>query len=667
VSLLASETGTRATAGTAAPTLEGLVNQASALKAQGRLQEAERCAREAVRQSPELGEAWCNLAAVLIDQKRWAEAEAACRRALQLIPSRAEPHSNLAAALLEQERFEEARACCQRALSIQPDSAEALNNLGNVWFRQGRLEEAAAWFQKAAEAAPDYFEARLNLAGVLKELGRLEEAIASGREAVRIRPGAAEARNNLGEALRAEGRIEEAQACFREAIRLDPALPQPYVNLSGTLKDQGRLVEAVAVWREAPGRAADAGPFHLLHYDTLWTPEEIYQEHILWAKRHAAPLAARIPPYPNPRQPERRLKVGYVSPDFRGHSVAYFVEPLLAGHDRASFQVYCYADVRIADAVTERIRRLPVVWRDLQGLSDAQAAEQVRRDGIDILVDLAGHTAGNRLRMMARKPAPVEVTAVGYPDTTGLETIDYRLTDAWADPPGTTERLHTEELVRLPRGAWCYRPPEDAPDVAELPARQTGAITFGCFNNLAKVTPRMMHAWARILERTPGARLILKSPILVDGSTRRLVLERFRREGVAEGRVQLFGPVKKPHHLGLYGWIDIALDTFPYHGTATTCEALWMGVPVVTLAGATHVSRVGVSLLASLGLTGWVASDWEGYIELAARKARKVEALAELRAGLRQRMARAPLTDAIGYSRQVEEAYRRMWRRWCAS
>ncbi len=667
MSLAVSEADSRADVGPAGLTPEALVNQASALKAQGRLGEAERCSREAARLDPRLAEAWCNLGAVLLDRRRWVEAEAACRRALELKPALAEPHSNLAAALLEQERLEEARASCEEALRLKPDSAEALNNLGSVWFRQGRLEDAAAWFRKAADAAPDYFEARLNLAGVLKELGRLEEAIASGREAVRIRPGSAEAHNNLGDALRAEGRVEEAQACFQEAIRLDPGLSQPYVNLSGTLKDQGRLEEAVEVWRRAAALQPDAGPFHLAHYDAWWTPEEIFQEHIRWAKRHAAPLAADVAPRANPRAPERRLKVGYVSPDFRGHSVAYFVEPLLAEHDRGQYEIYCYADVRVADAVTERIRRLPLVWRDLQGLNDSQAAELVRRDRIDILVDLAGHTAGNRLRVLARKPAPVQVTAVGYPDTTGLDTIDYRLTDAWADPPGATEHLHTEELVRLPGGAWCYRPPEDAPGVTELPAREAGAITFGCFNNLAKVTPRMMAASAEVLRRAPRARLILKSPILVDASTRRLVLERFRQQGVADGRVQLFGPVRRQHHLGLYAWIDIALDTFPYHGTATTCEALWMGVPVVTLAGATHVSRVGVSLLASVGLSEWVAEGWEGYIEMAARKAREVDALAELRAGLRERMARAPLTDGKGYARQVEEAYRRMWRRWCAS
>jgi len=647
-------------------TLEALVNQASALKALGRLEEAERCAREAVGRRPDLAEAQCNLGAVLLEQDRLAEAEAACRRALELKPEMAEALSNLGAILLRQDRVEEARACCEEALWLKPGAPEALNNLGNVWFRQGRLAEAEAWFRRAVEAEPKYFEARLNLAGVLRELGRLPEAIASGGEAVRLRPASAEAHNNLGDALRAEGRVEQAQACFWEALRLNPHLAQPYLNLSGTLKDQGRLEEAVQMWRRATELQPDYGPFHLLHYDPLWEPEEIFREHVRWAERHAAPLGAAVAPHTNDRDPERRLRVGYVSPDFRGHSVAFFSEPLLAAHDRRNFEIYCYADVRIADAVTERIRRLPVQWRDLHGVADADVAELIRRDEIDILVDLAGHTTGNRLMVFARKPAPVQVTYLGYPDTTGLRTIDYRLTDRWADPPGRTEHLHTEELVRLPRGAWCYRPPENPPEAGPLPAQSSGTVTFGCFNNLAKVTPRLIAAWAGILRRTPQARLILKSPVLVDGSTRRLVLERFRQHGVADGRVQLFGPVKREHHLSLYQWIDLALDTFPYHGTATTCEALWMGVPVVVLEGATHASRVGVSLLSSVGLTDWIVTDWEGYVELALRRASDLAGLAELRAALRARMLRASLTDAQAVTRDLEEAYRRMWRRWCA-
>jgi len=648
-------------------TVEALVNQASALKALGRLEEAERCAREAVRRRPDLAEAQCNLGAVLLEQDRLAEAEAACRRALELKPELAEALSNLAAILLRQDRVEEARICCEEAVRLKPSAPEALNNLGNVWFRQGRLAEAKAWFRRAIQADPNYFEARLNLAGVLRELGQLPEAIASGREAVRLRPASAEAHNNLGDALRAEGRVEQAQACFREALRLNPRLPRPYLNLSGTLRDQGRLEEAVEMWRRGAELQPDYGPFHLLHNDLLWEPEEVFREHLRWAERYAAPLGAAVAPHPNDRDPERRLRVGYVSPDFRGHSVAFFSEPLLAAHDRHNFEIYCYADVRIADPVTERIRRLPLQWRDLYGTSDADAAELIRRDRIDILVDLAGHTTGNRLMVFARKPAPVQVTYLGYPDTTGLRTIDYRLTDGWADPPGRTEHLHTEELVRLPRGAWCYRPPEDAPEASPLPARSSGTVTFGCFNNLAKVTPRLIAAWAEILRRTPQARLIVKSPVLVDGSTRRLVLERFRQHGLADGHVQLFGPVKREHHLGLYQWIDLALDTFPYHGTTTTCEALWMGVPVVVLEGATHASRVGVSLLSSVGLADWIAADWEGYVELAARRACELAGLAELRAGLRARMSRAPLTDAQALSRDLEEAYRRMWRRWCAS
>jgi predicted O-linked N-acetylglucosamine transferase (SPINDLY family) len=329
--------------------------------------------------------------------------------------------------------------------------------------------------------------------------------------------------------------------------------------------------------------------------------------------------------------------------------------------------LYCYSDVRRPDAVTARIRKSAVVWRELRGLSDPQAADLIRRDQVDILVDLAGHTARNRLLVFARKPAPVQVTYLGYPDTTGLNTIDYRLTDAWADPPGQTERFHTEELVRLPRGAWCYRPPEDAPAVEDLPAWSAGSITFGCFNNFAKVTPRMIGAWADILRDVPGARIILKSPVLMESSTRRLALERFRAHGIEGARVGLFGPVEPEQHLAFYNWIDIALDTFPYHGTTTTCEALWMGVPVVVLAGATHASRVGVSLLASVGLADWAADSLEAYVERAVRAARELDRLRLLRAGLRERMAQSPLTDAKVLTRDLEAAYRRMWRRWCES
>ena len=646
--------------------LEAAVNLSSALKQQDRLEEAAECCRQTLRFKPDMAEAHSNLGAILLSQERFEEAEAVCREALRLKPELAEPYANLGAILLKRERPEEAMACCEEALRRKPRSPEAHNNLGNIFRVQHNLEEARACFARALEADPDYFEGHLNLGGVLRELDLREEAIASCQEALRRKPDSAEALTHLGNVFHDQGRLEEAQDCFRQAIRCRPDLAEPYVNLGGVLKDQGRLEEAIALYLKGQALKPKSfcSLFYYLHYDTLCEPVKIFEQHRRWGQEHTRELTAPFEPHANDRTPGRRLRIGYVSGDFRTHSVAFFFEPIITSHDRKEFEVYCYSNVAKPDAVTQRFRGFAHGWREIPGLTDTQVVELIRQDRIDILVDLAGHTAGNRLLVFARKPAPVQVTYLGYLDTTGLEAIDYRLTDAWADPVGQTEHLHTEELVRLPGSFLCYRSWVDAPAVADLPALQAGTVTFGSFNYLAKLTPRMIAAWSALLRQLPGSRLILKSTPLSDESTRRLVWERFRVHGLAEDRIRLCGPLTPEEHLQLYNQIDIALDTFPYHGTTTTCEALWMGVPVVVLAGATHASRVGVSLLASVGLTDWIADSAEGYVELAAQMARDPDRLAQLRAGLRQRMAASPLSDAAGFTRHLEETYRWMWRRW---
>jgi len=649
--------------------VEANVNLSSALKQGGRFQEAETCCRRVLASRPDLAEAQANLGAILLNLKRYDEAEEACREALRLKPHLPEPYCNLGAVLLKKERIEEARECCEEAVRRKPDSPEALNNLGNVLRTQNHLEEARACFERALAASPDYFEAWLNLGAVLKELGLTEEASVACRETLRRRPDSAEAHNNLGNVLKEQGRIEEAQASFREAIRLQPDLAKPYINLGGTLKDQGRLEEALSMCRKAmeldpKNDSPFSNFFFYLHYDDLCEPETVFQEHRRWGERHRD-LTASAAPHLNTRTADRRLRVGYISGDFRHHSVAFFVGPVVEAHDRRAVEVYCYSNVARPDAVTRCFQAMADHWREIRGLTDPQAAELIREDRIDILVDLAGHTSGSRLKVFARKPAPLQVTWCGYAGTTGLAAIDYRLTDALADPPGQTEHLHTEELVRLPVPFTCYRAPDDAPEVSALPALASGAITFGCFSFLAKVTPRMIAAWSALLERAPRARLVLKSTPLVDESTRRLVWERFGAHGIDAARVELIGPLGHREHLQAYHRIDIALDTFPYHGTTTTCEALWMGVPVVVLAGKTHASRVGVSLMTSVGLEDWVASSFEDYVERAAEMARQPDRLAGLRAGLRNRVASSPLTDAAAFSSHLEEAYRRMWRRWC--
>ena len=376
---------------------------------------------------------------------------------------------------------------------------------------------------------------------------------------------------------------------------------------------------------------------------------------------------SRIPLHSNEKLPERRLRVGYVSPNFHQHSVAYFIEAVIASHDRSAYEIICYSDVARPDSVTDRIKSLTGSWRDILGMSHEQAAGLIRSDQIDILVDLAGHTAGNRMLLFARKPAPVQVTYLGYPSTTGLTTMDYRITDRFADPPGQTDHLHTEELVHLPQGFLCYKPPGQTPDVADLPFIASGGITFGSFNHLAKITPEVVRLWSNILNSLPDAQIILKAKPLFDMGTQQLLREMFVQNGVSPARLTLTGHAQSmSEHLELYHRIDIGLDTFPYNGTTTTCEAMWMGVPVVTLAGETHASRVGASILSNVGLPELIAGSPEEYLKKGVQLANDLERLQGMRANLRPMMERSPLMDANGFTRSLEAAYRQMWHRWCA-
>ena len=426
---------------------------------------------------------------------------------------------------------------------------------------------------------------------------------------------------------------------------------------------QGRTAEALRCFQQACGKQPEFAAAHsnlllAMHYDPAKSPEEIFAEHR--KTPHASVEPARS--HSNDPTPDRRLRIGYLSPDFRSHSVAFFFEPVIEAHDRAAFEVTCYSNVPRPDHATLRFERLADRWRNVRGLGDEAAAALIRADGIDILIDLAGHTGENRLDVMARKPAPVAVTWLGYPDTTGLPQIDYRITDAWADPPGASERFHTEELVRLPGGFLCYMKPRDVAGCGLPPCERTGHITFGSFNNFSKLNPQVAEVWSAILDRVPGSRLLLKSKALGDQGARQRARELFRgRDGV---ELLARNPSVR-QHLEIYGRVDIALDPFPYNGTTTTCEALWMGVPVVALAGRRHAGRASLSLLASLGLEELIAESVEDYARIAAGLAGDPARLRELRATLRRRMAESRLTDAQTFTRVLESAYRTMWRRWC--
>jgi predicted O-linked N-acetylglucosamine transferase (SPINDLY family) len=436
----------------------------------------------------------------------------------------------------------------------------------------------------------------------------------------------------------------------------------------GALYGQGRIDEAVRASLRAVEMRGDmsltfSNALLMANYVSGLSPEVLVARHREFDERYGA--VERYAGHGNEVDAERRLRVGYVSADFRRHSVAYFIEPVLGAHDRERFEVYGYCNHALEDEVTARLRARADGWVNCVRLSDEELAQRIRADRIDILVDLTGHTAGNRLLMFARKPAPVQVTYLGYPTSTGLSAIDYRLTDWEVDPPGY-EAYNAERPVRLEHSYYCYRPLETSPPVSALPARQAGHITFASFNNFAKASPATQELWARVLEAVPGSRLLLKAKSLEDAGVRASVLERLTRLGVEPARVELRGwEGEVGGQLVLYGRVDIGLDTHPYNGGTTTCEALWMGVPVVTLAGDTHASRMGASLLKVAGLSQLVARSAEQYVRIAQELAQDLDALERLRSGMRERLRGSALLDEHGFTRRLEAAYRQMWRNWC--
>lgn len=642
---------------------------------------------------------------------RLAEAESIYRQILAAVPTHAEAMHFLGVIAHQVGRNDIAEGMIRESIALRPGNSAFHNNHGQVLRALGRREEAIAAYQRAAELSPADVDSRSNLAIALRETGRLAESVAAAREAVRVGPGRADAYIQLGVSLRAAGdfsgavealdtalrleanraeargllvevwheigaahgearRHEEAVAAWRRVLELDPRNAPAHNNVAATLTTLGAAAEGIPHYRQALAIDPSLHVVHSnmlldMHYVEEMTPEQLFAEHVEYARKHAtcAPMGQPL----NGQDPERKLRVGYFSPDFRAHSVADFVAPLLAGHDRSQFEVICYANVAVPDVFTERLKTYADGWRDVTQLSDDQTAELIRADGVDVMVDLAGHTAHGRMPIFARKPAPVQVTYLGYPDTTGLSAMDYRITDVHADPPGANDNLHTEKLLRLPRSAWCYHPYPGSPDVSPLPADTNGYITFASFNNLAKVTPGTVALWAKVLQAVPASKILVKAAGLGSEAARARLLSPFASHGINAGRVELIGRIEDfVSHLAAYHRADIALDTHPYHGTTTTCEALYMGVPVVTLAGRAHVSRVGVSLLTNVGLPDLIAADAEMYVQTAARLAGNLSGLRELRSTLRHRMERSPLMDATGFVRDVERAYRGAWADYCA-
>jgi predicted O-linked N-acetylglucosamine transferase (SPINDLY family) len=617
--------------------------------------------RQAIALEPAFAAAHNNLGDALRERGELDAAIAQLRQAIRLKPDYAEALNNLGLALIEQDPAE-ARAALQRAVEWQPNYLRAWRNLGHLHQIQLDLARAVECYEHALALDPGDARLHAELGGLWQQLGDLPRAIARYREALARDPQVAATHNNLASALQETGALSPAVDAYLDALRLQPDFPEAYNNLGNCLVLLGRPQEAEECYRQALTLRPD---YHAAHSNYLLAlnyldldPMAITQAHRAWGAQLAQPApvaSAQI------RQTTARLRIGYVSPDFRTHSVAYFFLPLLRAHDHTRYEIYCYSDVKRPDVVTTECARLADHWRDMRGTSDDAMEAAVRADHIDILVDLAGHTEGNRLPLFARRVAPRQVSYLGYPNTTGLATMDYRITDARTDPAGC-EPQYSERLLRLPHSFLCYAPPAHAPAVAVPPALSAGHITFGSFNNLAKISPGMVTLWSELLRGLPGTRLLLKNKSLRDPGVRARYTALFAAHGIAASRLQLVGWLPAgADHLALYHHVDVALDTHPYNGTTTTCEALWMGVPVVTLAGARHASRVGASLLQQVGLGELIAADAAGYVAVARRLAAAPQALAELRRTLRDRMQNSPLCRPDAFARDMENAYDIIW------
>ncbi len=600
----------------------------------GRLAEAELQYRRLLVAAPRHFDVVHLAGLVAYQQGRIADAVQLLARAHKLDSRHVVCEMRYALALIAAKQMPEAEAHFRHALTVKPDFHEGWDNLAYCLKTQNRLLEAIVCHEKVISMAPEYAVGWYNFGLTLSLAGRPFEALSQHERAIAADTKYALARFGRAQALQQIGRIDEAVLEYERFLTLEP-------------------------------RNHEARSYRLfaLHYLPDVSREKLFAEHVAFGRSlDPAPRVA----FANAPSSTRRLRIAMLSPDLREHACAYFIEPLLRHLDREQFEIYLYHDHFREDAVSARLKSHAAVWRNFVGQPAALVEKTIRADSPDILIDLAGHTGLNRLPLFARRLAPVQATYLGYPDTTGIPAMDCRFTDAVADPVGVADKFTTEQLVRLAGSAWTYAPPADAPEMAPAPCLKNEHVTFGCFNNLAKVTDPMLVLWGKLLHAVPASRLRIKGKGFSDAVVRQGYEENLFRLGLPLERVDLLErTAEAKEHLKLYNDIDIALDTFPYHGTTTTCEALWMGVPVVSLGGEAHMSRVGVSLLESVGYPEWVATSEAEYVRIAVSLARDRGNVAATRAGLRGKMRESALLDHQGQARRFGEALRACWSGWC--
>lgn len=646
-----------------------LIDEGNVIEDEGRLEAALERYDAAARTAPHLPRAHLNRGNVLLAMGRTSDALEAYGEALKIDPRYAAAQFNLGNALERSDRRTEALAAYRSALESRPDFAEAEVAMGALLEDLGQLDPAAAAYRRALRIKPDYAEAHANLGITLRHQGQIDAAVASLLHALELKPDFPDAHNNLGLAFRYQGQLDAAVACFRRALELKPDFVGAHNNLGLALQDIGRLDEAIASYRRVAELTPDSPIAHsnllfCLSHDESVLPETLFAEHRRFGEIFEAPLRSGWPRHRNARDPDRRLQVGIVSADLRDHPVAHFIEPVLMHLAQLpSLSLHAYnAHAGGEDCVSHGLRSFVARWDSVATLSDAQFAERVERDAIDILIDLSGHTGENRLVAFARKPAPVQATWIGYPGTTGLEAMDYYVADRHFLPAGAFDGQFTEKIVRLPAIA-PFLPDDSAPPVNALPALRNGYVTFASFNRLTKLRPSVIALWSRLLRELPDARMLLGA--MPQGGEHAPLIEYFARYGITRDRLELHERSTMPDYLALHHQVDLCLDTFPYTGGTTTNHALWMGVPTLTIAGPTPPSRHGAAILAHLGLEKLVAADADDFVAKGIAGTQDLTELAALRAALRERFERSSVRHPEVIAAGFERALRTMWKRWC--
>jgi len=611
-------------------------------------------------------------AMILRTEGRWSDALDTLKILIERSPHSPDLHIDLADTYALSGDLKKALASYYASLRLKNNS-KVLGAVGSIHHKLGDYGSAVASYKKAIECNPLVASAYNGLGFVMLTAGHYDEAIKYFEQAIKIDPAYAQAHNYIGRAYYLNGDYDSALRAFKDAIAIKPDYVAAIVNLANLYKDQAEIFAAIKAYRHALGLDPSnnrilSNYLMALNYCESVSIKEIYDEHTRIGHRIEQNVQQVEHRHYGRSDATGRLKIGYLSADFNDHAVASFILPLLRNHNYHKVAIYCYYNRHAYDHVTEDIKGMADYWRNIAGVADKEVVRLIQQDDINILVDLAGHTAENRINVIASKPAPISVNWIGYPNTSGLSVMDYRITDFNTDPPGYSEAYHTEKLVRMPELFCVYEPPFNTPPVSKLPALDKGYITFGCFNNLAKLATPVIEAWTDILLSMTDAKLMIKYSGLGSANIRRALLQRFARHGIEEKRIILLGrDASRYEHLQRYSDIDIALDVFPYNGTTTTCEALWMGVPVISIKGNAHVSRVTFSIMKALGMERYIADTKSGYIDIACELSRDLYGLSHLRETLRDNMRTSVVTDGKRFTECLESKFHKMWQEYCLS